>query len=129
MLNKLFISLPMGGRTKEDVMKSMKELHEVAEIMYGRKLEVIPTYIEEEPPDGLNENIWYLGKSIEKLAEADYFIGCKANNTIKGQYKFKGCEVEAHIAIEYGIQYRFINVFDYSCFKDMKDTIDKYLVR
>ena len=72
MGNKLFISLPMEGRTKEDVMKSMKELHEVAEIMYGRKLEVIPTYIEEEPSDGLNENIWYLGKSIEKLAEADW---------------------------------------------------------
>lgn len=74
-MKKLFISCPMKGRTEENIRKSMEKMHKLAEIIFDQKLEVIPTYIEDNPPESSNQGIWYLGKSIELLADADYFIG------------------------------------------------------
>ena len=60
-MKKLFISCPMKGRTREAIEESFNTMHKIAEIMRGEKLEVIQSYIEDEPPEGVNERIWYLG--------------------------------------------------------------------
>lgn len=94
---KLFISCPMKGRTEEAIRHDMDRMHKVAENVFDQELEVIPSYIEHTPPETVNQRIWYLGESIKKMAEADYFIG------VVDAYGASGCQVEAEVARRYGI--------------------------
>lgn len=104
-MKKLFISVPMKGRTKENIKKSIEKMHKVAEIAFDQPLEVINSYIEENAPEQTNAPIWYLGKSIELLSQADYFIGV---NSGCYNYSWHGCRIETIIAEEYGIKCLFI---------------------
>lgn len=101
-MKKLFISCPMKGRTEENIRKSMEKMHRIAEAIFDQELEVIPSYIEHTPPETNNQAIWYLGESIKKLAEADYFIGVDS-------YGFKGCYIELSVARNYDIPYYMID--------------------
>ena len=74
-MEKLFISCPMRARTAEQIHATMDQMHKIAEAIFGEELEVIPTYFEGTPPENANDRLWYLGKSIEKMSEADCFIG------------------------------------------------------
>ena len=100
-MKKLFISCPMRNRSDENIHKSMEKMHQIAEAVFGEKLEVIDSFIEENPPEGVNPAIWYLGESIKKMADADYFIG------VKGYWNYPGCMVERDVADQYDIP-RFI---------------------
>lgn len=96
-MKKLFISCPMKGRTEENIRNSMERMHKIAEAMFGEELEVIPTYISGAFPDVKRHRVWYLGESIKRLADADYFIG------VGYESAFPGCCVENNVASEYGI--------------------------
>lgn len=96
-MKKLFISVPMKGRTDDAIKASMEKMHKVAEAMIGEELEVIPSFIEDEPPKRVNGAVWYLGKSIQMLAEADY-MACVSN-----PYEWVGCEIEKLTASQYEI--------------------------
>ncbi len=97
-MKKLFVSVPMAGRAKDEIMESIEKMHRIAEVYEGEELELMNTYIEENPPEGINDGVWYLAKSIEKLAAADVFIG------ICDSWEWKGCEVESNVAHRYGIK-------------------------
>jgi hypothetical protein len=97
MKKKLFISCPMKGRTEENIRNSMTRMHKLAEIIFDQELDVIPSYIEHTPPKDTNQAIWFLGESIKKLAEADYFIGVNYSGM------FKGCNIERTVALNYKI--------------------------
>lgn len=105
-MKKLFISVPMKGRTEENIRRSMQKMHKIAEAVWEQELEVIPSYIEDKPPEGAKQALWYLGKSIQLLAEADYFIGIEYTNL------FHGCDIERDAAIYYGIQHYFVPIKD-----------------
>lgn len=98
-MKKLFISCPMKNRTKENIQMTFDRLHKIAEAVFGESLEVIPTYIEDNPPKCKTEGLWFLGKSIELLAQADYFIGICGDNA----WEYNGCTVEANAAKLYGV--------------------------
>lgn len=71
-MKKLFISCPMNGRTKEQIQKSMTIAKKCAELKFDEEFEVIDSWIDEEPPkDVKNQRMWYIGKSIELLSQAD----------------------------------------------------------
>jgi hypothetical protein len=93
---KLFISQPMRGKTKEEILAVRERAIESAERNLGEKVEVIDSYFEDAPNDG-NAPLWHLGKSIMLLASADvaYFA--------KGWEEARGCRIENTCAIEYGI--------------------------
>lgn len=105
-MKKLFISCPMKGRTEENIRKSMEQMHKIAEIVFDQELEVIPSYIEDNPPKNSKQAIWYLGKSIQLLAEADFFIGIGYTEL------FKGCNAESSIARDYEIKSTHVDVFE-----------------
>lgn len=98
-MKKLFISCPMKNRSEENIRMTFDRLHKIAEAVYGESLEVIPTYIEDKPPKCRTEGLWYLGKSIELLSQADYFIGICGDNA----WLYNGCTVEADAAKLYGM--------------------------
>ena len=96
-MKKLFISCPMKGRLEEDIKKSMRQLHRIAEAVFDEELEVIPSYIEDRNPENTNARIWYLGESIKLMAQADYYIG------VYNEGKYDGCYIENHVARTYDI--------------------------
>lgn len=97
-MKKLFISVPMKGRTEENIRKSMEKMHKIAELVFDQELEVIPTYIEHIPPETKAKSIYCLGESIKKMAEADYYIGIGWDDL------YKGCSLENQVASSYGIK-------------------------
>ena len=103
-MKKLFISCPMKGRTEENIRNSMTRMHKIAEAMFGEEMEVIPSYISGEAPEGVERRIWYLGESIKMMSEADYFIG------VNYETAFPGCIVERNVAMEYGIPSTFVDI-------------------
>lgn len=96
-MKRLFVSVPMKDRTAEDIKKSIAKMHAIAEVIKEEPLDLIDSYIA-EAPETKNERIWYLAKSIEKLAQADLFIG------ISTSWDWPGCDTERSIAEKYGIE-------------------------
>lgn len=97
-MKKLFVSVPMKGRTEEEIKASIQKMKKIAEICEGEDLELIDSYIEDNPPGNNNQAIWYLGESLKKLSEADVFIG------ICESYPWSGCRIERETVSEYGIK-------------------------
>ena len=97
-MKKLFVSVPMKGRTEEEIKASIQKMKKIAEIYEGEELELIDSYIEDNPPKDNNEAVWYLGESLKKLAQADVFIG------IRESYDWSGCHIERATAEKYGIK-------------------------
>ena len=97
-MKKLFVSVPMKGRTEEEIKASIQKMKKIAEIYEGEELELIDSYIEDNPPKDSKEAVWYLGESLKKLAQADVFIG------ICESYAWNGCQIEREVAERYGVK-------------------------
>lgn len=97
-MKKLFVSVPMKGRTEEEIKASIQKMKKIAEIYEGEELELIDSYIEDNPPKDSKEAVWYLGESLKKLARADVFIG------ISDAWDWSGCYIEIETAKRYGIK-------------------------
>lgn len=97
-MKKLFVSAPMKGRTEEEIKASVQKMKKIAEIYEGEELELIDSYIEDNPPKDSKEAVWYLGESLKKLAQADVFMG------ICESYNWDGCHIERQTAKSYGIK-------------------------
>lgn len=97
-MKKLFVSVPMKGRTEEEIKASIQKMKKIAEIYEGEELELIDSYIEDNPPKDSKEAIWYLSESIKKLAQADVFIG------IRESFDWNGCQIERETAEKYDIK-------------------------
>ena len=98
-MKKLFISQPMRGLKDEEILETREEIRTRAERIIGEEVELINSFIEEYPGE-INKSIpvWYLGKSIQFLSQADiaYFGGDWRNA--------RGCKIEYEIADKYGIK-------------------------
>lgn len=115
-MKKVFISVPMKDRTKENIEKSIKKMKIIAVTYLEEEVEFVNTIVEEKPPyNNSNEAIWYLGKSIEILSQCDVLV------TLNNCYNFKGCRIEKDIAIYYGLNIIELN-FNLIC----PDVIKQY---
>lgn len=98
-MKKLFISQPMKGLTDEEILKAREEIKTRAEQAIGEQVELIDSFVEDYPRE-INKSIpvWYLGKSILFLSQADiaYFGGDWRNA--------RGCKIEYEVANAYGIK-------------------------
>lgn len=103
-MKKLFVSVPMKGRTEEEIKASIQKMKKIAEIYECEELELIDSYIEDNPPKDSKEAVWYLGESLKKLAQADVFIG------IDEAYDWNGCYIERDTAQRYGIKTYIVSV-------------------
>ena len=97
-MKKLFVSVPMKGRKEEEIRASIEKMKKIAEIYEGEELELIDSYIDDNPPKDNNQAIWYLGESLKKLATADVFIG------IDDSWSWNGCQTEREVADRYGVK-------------------------
>ena len=118
-MKKLYISCPMKGRTEENIRKSMEKMHKIAEIVFDEQLEVIPSYVEDKPPETKRQAVCYLGRSIQLLADADCFVG------VSGSFAYNGCEIEKEIARRYDIPRTEVNILEIA--PDCKETLESAL--
>ena len=98
-MKKLFISQPLSGLTDEELLKAREEIRARAEHAIGEPVELIDSFIKDYHGE-INKYIpvWYLGKSIQLLSQADiaYFGGNWRNA--------RGCKIEHEVARTYGIK-------------------------
>lgn len=98
-MKKLFISQPMRGLTEEQILTLREELRVRAEKIIGEPVELIDSFFKEYPGETTKSvPIWYLGKSIQLLSEADIV------HFGPGWKDAKGCKIEFEVAVKYGLE-------------------------
>jgi hypothetical protein len=95
-MKKLFISQPMRGKSDEEILMEREKAIKAAEKLVGEPVEVIDSFFQGAPVGA--KPLWFLGKSLELLADADvaYFA--------PGWNDARGCIIEHDCAIAYGIK-------------------------
>ena len=98
-MKKLFISQPMRGLKDEEILKAREEIKCRAEQAVGEPLELINSFMVEYLGEiNIVLPIWYLGRSIQFMAQADVaYFGGEWKNA-------RGCRIEHKVAEEYGIK-------------------------
>ena len=89
---KAFLIQPMNGRKEREIIRE-REL--MKKVLLPYDFEVIDTYFIEKAPEGCNEGLFYLGKSIQAMGEADLII------CLPHWRKNKGCRIEYKCAKAY----------------------------
>ena len=95
-MKKVFISMPMNGKTDEEIVKEFKSIKKrVLELFDGCQV-IDSVFSNSDLDNNANTPIHYLGRSIEMLADADvvYFA--------KGWEKARGGLIEYQVAKAYG---------------------------
>ena len=94
-MKKLFISQPMKGKTDEEILAVREKAIKAAEKLIGEPVEVIDSFFRSAPVGA--KPLWFLGKSLELLSDADiaYFA--------KDWQKARGCKIEHDAAVAYGL--------------------------
>lgn len=102
-MKKIFISQPMNGLSEEEILKTRQAALAEARKILNEDVTEVDSYFKEAkesvPQDvfaGLS-GLYYLGKSLEKMAEADMVYFCR------GWEKARGCKIEQAAAIAYGV--------------------------
>lgn len=94
---KVFISQPMRGKTDEEILKERSEAIEKVKDIVNEDVEIIDSFIKNDPKDVKNTALWCLGHSLKFLASADvaYFVN--------GWHDARGCRIEHECAKAYGV--------------------------
>lgn len=98
-MEKVFISQPMNGKTEEEILKEReKAFRKVKEWLPNEEIVAMDSTILTTPPEGVNEDLWRLGKALQIMAGADvvYFA--------RGWGNARGCTIEHDCAAAYGKQ-------------------------
>lgn len=108
MYKNIFISQPMTGKSEEEILatrqKAIDKIHQLFDAD-GVEINIIASYIndatrkrfEERVNDDINWDIYWLSKSLERLAMADMIWLCD------GWEYSNGCNIELECATRYGI--------------------------
>ena len=91
---KLFVSMPMNGKTEQEIAEHMQQAHKDAERITHTPLVLLDTVFD-LPEDA--KPLDYIGESIKKLAEADVAYFCD------GWEQARGCRIEWMCARDYGV--------------------------
>lgn len=97
---KVFISSPMRGSTKEEILATRKRIEDDLRTRFKEEeITIIDSYFPEfdAARSEINISVYYLGRAILKLAEADLVV------FDKGWEKARGCRIEHTIAQDYDL--------------------------
>lgn len=91
---RVMISQPMNGLSAEEIRERRAA---VVARLEAEGHEVVDTVFTETPPEGDNQALWYLGKSLQAIAGVDavYFMD--------GWDKARGCRIEYEACVTYGV--------------------------
>ena len=98
-MTKVFISQPMKDKTNQEIEQERKEIIEKVRKYFG-EIEVIDSFFKDTPHNA--KPLWFLGKSLELLSNADVII------LGKNRERARGCRIEHECAIQYGIKIVYV---------------------
>lgn len=93
---KVFISQPMKDKTDKQIKEERQKAINLIKAKYNEDVEIIDSFFENAPHNA--KPLWFLGKSLQLLADADVAFFCK------DWEKYRGCRIENICAKEYGIE-------------------------
>ena len=88
-MKKLFISQPMQGKSKEEILAERKVAICQAKEAVGDEVEIIDSYFENAP--ACNRPLWFLGESLKLLAAARSSTPAQ-RNTASASLRHRECE-------------------------------------
>lgn len=94
---KAMISQPMNGLTDAEITATRNKAIQYLE---RKGYKVVNSYFKDEfaePPENVNKGIYFLAKSLEKMAE------CTAVYFCRGAQAARGCRIERAVAESYGL--------------------------
>lgn len=99
-MKKLFVSIPLKGRSKEEIQDSLDKIKEAAEGLLDEKVELLHSEVKDVPDFGTGEEdareaLKFLSKDLDMMADADYFA------TIDCNYDYRHCALEEDIFRRY----------------------------
>ena len=99
-MKKLFVSIPLKGRSKEEIQDSLDRIKEAAEGLLDDKVELLHSEVKDVPDFGKGEEdsreaLKFLSKDLELMSEADYFA------TVDCNYEYRHCALEEDIFRRY----------------------------
>lgn len=103
---KIFISQPMRDKSDEEI-KLVREV--VVKKLFRRygdeEIEILDSFFEHLPmPEQVeNKKIYYLGRSLELLSQADLVV------FVDNWVNYTGCNIEHEVAFKYGVERAYIN--------------------
>lgn len=93
----VFISVPMNGRSNDEIWNDVNEAYEaIPKIFPDQELAIVYNQMQAGPECA--GRLYFLGSAIQKMS------GCDAVYFCKGWESAKGCQVEHYICELYGIQ-------------------------
>ena len=99
-MKKVFLSMPMHGKTDEEIKKVREEYTEQARAIFASESVMIINNIDHDIKDVVTpQRKHYLAESIRQMVRADYVIFCP------GWEDTAGCRVEHLMCLEYDIPY------------------------
>lgn len=94
-MKKVFVSIPLKGRSKDEIQDSLDKVKAAVEGLLDGEVELLHQDVKDLPDfsgaDGADENLEFLGKDIQLMAEADYFA------TIDDNWDYRHCRLEEDI--------------------------------
>ena len=103
---KYFLSQKMNNLSEEEIINNTSEYVKLIKKI-DPKLEYVDVFITEKSPTNIKDdkiNVWYLGSSLQKLAECDILIvvdRCNESN--------RGCIIEYETAKRYGYKIMYLD--------------------
>lgn len=98
-MKKIFISVPMKGRTSEDINKSLQMMKGIGKAYFpNEEVVFIDNFVSCDIEDAQKRSMHCLGQAITKMADADTLI---IPNSI---WESNGCIVERDVAYRYGLR-------------------------
>ena len=101
-MTKIYISMPMRGRTDENIQKSFDKMEKLARILLDDDVVVVnPFKPHKEKSDKIpvRHDVQALGESISLISLADHVF------SVNGGYYYCGCGIERDVCANYGIPY------------------------
>ena len=95
---RVMISQPMAGKSVEEVKA---ERQKIVDRLKALEYEVVDSVIAEEPPKDSNAALWYLGGSLQIMSTCDAVLFMKGWDTARG------CRIEHHAVLDYGLEFLF----------------------
>lgn len=98
-MKKVFVSIPLKGRTKEEIQDSLDKIKAAVEGLLDTEVELLHQDPKDIPDFGggedADDNLEFLSKDIELMANADYFV------TIEDNWDYRHCYIEEDIFRKY----------------------------
>ena len=92
-MKKVFVSMPMRGKGKEEIFAERERLLALAASSLGEEVELVESYLGE----GDYKPLECLGESLKCMARTDLAVFGR------GWEDARGCRIEHTFALEYGV--------------------------